>query len=217
MDPGTGQAFVNFAKAYGVALGENVVVDKASRIVGGDFLMPLVSQYFMRHPISKTMKQASFFPLVRSVQPSSDIPPALEVTPLALTSAESWAESDLAALEGGNATFDMKTDVAGPLPIAVAVQAKRNGGGRMVIAGDSDFLNNSYFGLSGNREFGLHIIQWLAKDDRFVEVQKPQFKFKPLLMDVPKRSLLIAVALVVFPCLFFVLGGLYVVIRSRTS
>lgn len=218
MDPGTGQVFIAFAKDFATALGNNVVVDKASRIVGGDFLMPLVSRYFMQHPISKVMKQATFFPLVRSVQPSSDLSPSLEVTPLAMTSPDSWAETDLAALENGDASFDVKTDIAGPLPVAVAIEQKTDGGeGRMAIVGDSDFLNNSYLGLSGNKEFGLNIIRWLAKDDRFIEVHKPHFKFKSLILDASKRSFLIFSTIVIFPAVFFILGGIYLVIRSRTS
>lgn len=240
MDPGAGQYLIAFAKEHGVSLGENVIVDKASRIVGGDFLMPLVSQYFMKHPVSRTMKEATFFPLVRSVQQAIDVPAGLEITPLAMTSADSWAETDLTALENGNSVFDIKTDVAGPLPVAVAVEQKQDDGrrkadgektktpssilhplsskeGRLIMIGDSDFLNNGYLSLSGNREFGLHAIQWLAKDDRFIEVRKPQFKFKALLLDVPKRSFLIFSALAILPAAFFIFGGLYLVIRSRTS
>jgi len=201
--------------------------------------MPLVSQYFSRHSVSKGMKQATFFPLLRSIQPSSDPVPGLEVTPLAMTGAGSWAETDLVALEEGNATFDIKTDIAGPVPAAVAVERMPDGGprgtddakpdtihppssdaqkqGRMIIVGDSDFLNNSYLNLSGNKEFGIRLFQWLAKDDRFVEVQKPQFKFKPLLLDVPKGTMLVFSVLVIYPLVFFVVGGLYHVIRSRTS
>ena len=238
MDPGTGKAFPAFAKSMGVALGDNVVVDKASRIVGGDFLMPLVSQYFVRHPVSKTMKQATFFPLLRSVQPSTDTVPGFEVVPLAMTGPGSWAESNLSALEDGTVTFDPKSDIAGPLPAAIAVEQITDGkqkhaaitseeapaadkgpetGGRMIIVGDSDFLTNGYLSLSGNKEFGLRIFQWLAKDDRFIEVQKPQFKFKPLLLDIPKQSLLVFSVLAVYPLLFIVIGGLYLVIRLRTS
>ncbi|HOG23335.1 MAG TPA: Gldg family protein [Candidatus Omnitrophota bacterium] len=234
MDPGTGQSFIEFAKSMGVSLSENVVVDKTSRIVGGDFLMPLVSQYFVNHPVSKTMKQATFFPLLRSVQPSSDSIPGLEVVPLGMTSAGSWAETDLAALENGYATFDVEKDIAGPLSIAVAIEQKTDDekpdasgvqptgsslspAGRMIMIGDSDFLNNSYLNLSGNKEFGLRIMQWLAKDERFVEVKKPQFKFKPLMLDVPKQTFLILSSLVMYPLIFFIGGGLYLVIRSRRS
>ena len=219
MDPGAGNAFIEFAKKYGVALGQNVIVDKASRMVGGDFLMPLVSQYLITHPATRSMKKATFFPLVRTVQPSTDVVPGLDVMPLAMTSEGSWAETDLAALENGNAIFDMKTDIAGPLPIAVAVEKKQTGpgGGRMILVGDGDFLTNGYLDLSGNKELGLNMVRWLASDDRFMDVKRPELRFVPLLLDVPHRTQLITFLLGVYPLTVFILGGIYLGIRSRTS
>jgi len=219
MDPGAGKAFIEYAKKYGVALGENVIVDKVSRMVGGDFLMPLVSQYLVTHPVTKAMKQATFFPLVRTVQPSTDVVPGIDVIPLAMTSEGIWGETDLAALENGNAVFDMKTDIAGPLPVAVAIEKKQtgNGGGRMIIVGDSDFLTNGYLDLSGNKELGINMVRWLASDDRFMDVKRPELRFKPLLLDVPCRTRLIIFLLGVYPLAFFFLGGIYLMIRSKTS
>jgi ABC-type uncharacterized transport system involved in gliding motility auxiliary subunit len=246
MDPGSGAAFTEFAKKYGVALGQNVIVDKASRMVGGDFLMPLVSRYLVTHPVTKAMKQATFFPLVRTVQSSTDVVPGLEVTPLAMTGEGSWGESDLTALEDGNAAFDMKTDIAGPLPVAVAVEKTKDpsvadretdpsfGGkkedfkqgtspekqvprGRMILVGDGDFLTNGYLDLSGNKELGLNMVRWLASDDRFMDVKRPELRFKPLLLDVPHRTQLMIFLIGVYPLAVFILGGTYLVIRFRTS
>ncbi len=240
MDPGQGGAFLEFARRYGVALGQNVVVDKVSRLVGGYFLMPLVSRYLVTHPVTKTLKQATFFPLVRTVQPSTDMVPGLDVMPLAMTGEGSWGETDLPALENGNATFDMKTDVAGPLPVAVAIEktgdlglvprdSKNEGSkqvpspesrvsrGRMIFVGDGDFLTNGYLDLSGNKELGLNMVRWLASDDRFVDVKRPELRFKPLLLDVPHRTQLLILLLGVYPLTVFMLGGIYLGIRSRTS
>lgn len=238
MDPGTGIAFMEFAKKYGVVLGQNVIVDKVSRMVGGDFLMPLVSRYLTTHPATKTLKQATFFPLVRTVQPSTDAVAGLEGVPLAMTSEGSWAETDLPALENGNAAFDMKTDIAGPLSVAVAIEKQEGGGrmadgekpdtilhppssirgqGRMILVGDGDFLTNGYLDLSGNKELGLNMVRWLARDDRFMDVKRPELRFKPLLLDVPHRTGLVILLVGVYPLAFFLLGGTYLVIRSRVS
>ncbi|MFH1799890.1 MAG: Gldg family protein [Candidatus Omnitrophota bacterium] len=236
MDPGQGGAFLEFAQKHGVALGQNVVVDKVSRMVGGDFLMPLVSRYLVTHPVTKSLKQATFFPLVRTVQPSTDVVPGLDVMPIAMTGEGSWGETDLPALENGNAEFDLKADVAGPLPIAVAVQQttdqrlqktdeKRRQsvdheswtGGRMIIVGDGDFLTNGYLDLSGNKELGLNMVRWLASDDRFMDVKRPELRFKPLLLDVPHRTQLMIFLFGVYPLTVFILGGIYLGIRSRTS
>lgn len=241
MDPGAGTAFVNFAKKFGVELGANVIVDKVSRLAGGDFLMPLVSQYPAGHSVTKPIKKATFFPLARSVQSSTDNPPAdLEVIPLAMTGDGSWAETDLPKLENGNAVFDIKSDVAGPIPVAVAVEKKQDGEkhppagqtgmadneksessvqdhGRMIVVGDSDFLSNAYLYLSSNRELGLNMIRWLAKDDRFLDVKRAEFIFQPLILETSKRTMLLIMLLGVFPLFFLVFGGFYLVYRSKTS
>lgn len=219
MDPGTGTSFQQFFRTYGIALGENVVVDKVSRIVGGDFLMPLVSQYFKEHPVTRNIKEASFFPLVRTVQPSTETAPGLDVIPLGMTNDGSWAETDLKNLENAVAAFDVKTDVAGPLPVAVAVEAseKTSGKGRMVVVGDSDFLGNGYLLLSGNKELGLGMIRWLGRDDRFVDVRRAELRFQPLVLDKTKHTRLLISVLLIYPCTFFAIGGIYFVIRSRTS
>lgn len=245
MDAGTGASFVNFFKTFGVVLGNNVIVDKVSRIAGGDFLMPLVSKYNMQHPITKNLKEATFFPLVRTVQPSTDMPADLEIVPLMMTSSGSWAETDLSALENGSALFDIKTDVAGPLPIAVAIEqtsdklsavsdkkkqftaynsAKQSpegvpltARGRIVMIGDSDFLANGYLNLAGNKEFGLRVVRWLGRDDRFIDVRRPELKFKPLLIEGSQRTEFLLAILLFYPLGFFILGGFYLMIRLKTS
>ena len=181
--------------------------------------MPLVSRYLTTHPVTKTMKQATFFPLVRTVQPSADVVPEIDVIPLAMTSEGSWGETDLPALENGNSTFDMKTDIAGPLPVAVAVEKKQAGKivGRMIFVGDGDFLTNGYLEISGNKELGLNMVRWLANDDRFMDVRRPELRFKPLLLDVPHRTQLMILLLGVYPLAFLVIGGTHLMIRSRTS
>jgi hypothetical protein len=105
------------------------------------------------------------------------------------------------------------------LPVAVAIEKKQtgNGGGRMIIVGDSDFLTNGYLDLSGNKELGINMVRWLASDDRFMDVKRPELRFKPLLLDVPCRTRLIIFLLGVYPLAFFFLGGIYLMIRSKTS
>ncbi len=236
MDPGVGTSFEDFAARFGILLARNVIVDKGSRAAGGDFLMPLVSQYYLEHPAMNKVKDPTFFPLVRAVEPLPDIPAGLELKALALTGSGSWAETDLAALENGNAVFDVTTDTAGPLPVAVAIEQTSDKSsvvsdkkkqlttydlplttGRMIIIGDSDFLTNNYLNIAGNKELGINIIRWLGRDDRFIDVTRPDRRFQPLSLGAGRRGKLLAVVLVFYPVVFFLAGGLYLLIRSRTS
>lgn len=87
----------------------------------------------------------------------------------------------------------------------------------MIFVGDGDFLTNGYLDLSGNKELGLNMVRWLANDDRFMDVRRAELRFKPLLLDVPRQTQLMVLLLGAYPLAFFILGGTYLVIRSRTS
>ena len=220
MDPTAGDSFVRFMKEFGISLGRDVIDDKMSRLVGGDFLVPLVAQYVPEHPITKEFDQATFFPVARSVQPLPETPANYDVTPLAFSGSGSWAESDLETLEGGEAAFDAGADLSGPICVAVASEAKNEGqlpNGRVVVIGDSDFLTNAYLELSGNREFALNVLQWLTKDDRFISIHSREPEFQPLFLNKDQRWMAIAVCLVILPGLTLLLGGVRVLIRNRTT
>lgn len=227
MDPGTGKAFADFIKTYGVLLGDDVVVDKMSRLVGGDFLVPLVGQYIADHPITAKFAKPTFFPVARTVQPSGEEGSRFEIMPLALTGEGSWAETDLAGLEKGDAAFEPdQADLAGPLSLAVAVEARSkkdsegspdlSSAGRLVVIGDSDFLTNAYVGLSGNNDFLLSMIQWLTKDERFISIPVKETKFKLLLLTSQQRFWMLVFNIAVLPLFFLLAGGLWVILRRRT-
>lgn len=220
MDPGMGKSFRFFMKDFGVVLGEDVIVDKMSRVVGGDFLVPMVSQYITKHPVTADFDKPTFFPVARSVQPSTEIPKGLEVVPLGLTTSGSWAERNLATLEQGQAAFEPASDVAGPIPLAAAVEredAPPNAGGRMVVVGDSDFLTNAYLDLSGNKDLALNMIQWLSKDDRFLSIHAPAGDFKPLLMNQRQRWILLGVTIGLIPFSCLLAGAIRIYVRARAK
>lgn len=220
MDPGSGEAFKSFFQKFGVFLGSDVIVDKMGRMVGGDFLVPLVSQYVSVHPITKDFKQPSFFPVARSVQPSSETIPGIESIPLAFTGSGSWAESNLAALEKGEATFDAEADLSGPLSVAVAAEAqdkKEGSHGRMVVVGDSDFINNAYIDLAGNRKLALNMIHWLSQDERAVMIEPKRQDYQPLFISEGQRMVLFITTVVGLPMFFLLTGMIFLIYRQRTS
>ncbi len=216
MDTGMGKNYENFMKIFGIDIGENVIVDKMSRVAGGDFLVPMVAQYVTEHPVTNNFNQTTFFPVARSAQPTAEPTPGIEVVPLALTSSGSWAESNLVDLEKGQATFDAGSDLAGPICMAVAAQQPGPKGGRMVVVGDSDFLTDAYLQVSGNLNFGLNVLRWLVRDDRFVALPPRQLEFKPLFLTTSQRSIMLFGLLGLVPGIFLVAGLVLVFLRKKT-
>lgn len=214
MDAGTGKSFQLFMKEFGVVLGQDVIVDKMSRMVGGDFLVPLVSQYLSEHPITAEFRLPTFFPVARSIQPSTDSAEGIEVMPLAMSGSGSWAETNLALLEEGKAAFEVEGDIMGPISLAVAAQQAE---GRMVVVGDSDFITNTYLNLSGNRILALNMIQWLAKDDRFIAVRARLPEFKPLFLTPTRQAVMLGATVAGLPLLFVLAGAIRLSARKKSS
>ncbi len=108
-----------FLKDYGIETAEDIVVDKLSRAFGGDYLMPVIVKY-EPFPITKNFTVASFFPETRSVRVAKKQVPHVKAKELALTSPVSWTINQ-DQLKSGNATFDPKIGIKGPVSVMAAL------------------------------------------------------------------------------------------------
>ncbi|MCK9461314.1 MAG: GldG family protein [Proteobacteria bacterium] len=95
---------------------------------------------------------------------------------LARSSADSWGETDVASLGIGDRVPEKgQADVSGPatLAMAVALAAKGEGeGGRLVVIGDSDFLNEELY-LSAslyNRDLWSGAVGWLTAREDLISI-----------------------------------------------
>jgi ABC-type uncharacterized transport system involved in gliding motility auxiliary subunit len=110
----------------------------------------------------------------------------------------SWAESDM---KSNQASFDEKTDVKGPVSLAV-VATKDLGEGkkaRLVVYGDSDFASNQAFGLQGNGNLFLNTISWLAQDESFISIRPKNPEDRRLTMTESQGRLVSYVMLLFLP------------------
>lgn len=166
LDPGVRTGLEPMLLEWGVRLAADVVV--GPRTLTGREL--LVSDYG-DHPASRQMRKlTTVFYMPRSVEvlaegaQGADRPRA---TALALTTDESWAETDL---KQHPPKFDPAVDRRGPVSVAVAVE---KGAGsavglrptRLVVVGDSYFVANGALdaGSGANRDLFLNLLNWLIE------------------------------------------------------
>lgn len=222
VDPGEVPALAAFLKEKGIELVADTLIDRMSRIFGADARMPVVSQY-TSHPITKEFAMASFFPLARSVRPLNDPPEGVDVQALASTGSGSWAETDLVALDKGQAAFDEKKDIGGPVPVAavatIVAEAKESGSAsvgstpsktdsaRLVVFGDSDFASNTHLNLSGNATLFLNTVSWLAEEEDLIAIRPRSEGSRPMLLSPLQARLLFWIGVVAMPFLVAVVGG----------
>ena len=200
-----------FLKNWGIELGGNIVIDPLSKLFGGDFAAPVVNQY-TAHEITSDFVLATIFPIIQSVTaiPSSKI----ETVELLKTSANSWGESDF---ESGTVKFNEESDLKGPVSVAVVAtkileskkhteqnkepqkDKKNQPKSTLVVIGDSDFSNNRYSNFSGNGDFFLNTVSWLAEEDNLISIRPKEKKNSPIHLTSSWGSAIFVLGLLVFP------------------
>lgn len=223
VDPLTATGLEDFLKGFGVQVGNDVVVDKLSRLFGASEQVPVVIEYG-RHKIASNFNLPTFFPDARSVVPAKEPGEGVQVQTLASTSPNAWAERNIEMLKGGEAAFDEAADMPGPVPLVVVVDvssrkkdqapdAPRDG--VLVVAGDSDFASNPYFGLYGNGDFFLNTINYLADEADLITAKPRRDPSSPVLLTRGQASAMFWIVLVLVPLAVLVSGAL--VYRARRS
>ena len=121
-DPEVAPGLAPYLGGLGVKLENDVVVDTISRLFGGDYFMPVITEY-EAHEITRNFRYATFFPYARSVEPVEPKPEGITTSLLGKTSPNSWSERQL---DQKQVTFDKDKDKQGPISLAVVatVQAR---------------------------------------------------------------------------------------------
>jgi ABC-type uncharacterized transport system involved in gliding motility auxiliary subunit len=244
-DPETAPGLTPFLEEFGVKLERDLIVDTVSRLLGGDYFMPVVNEY-ESHEITDKFRYATFFPYARSVDALEEKPEGVTVEVIAKTSPNSWSERQL---EQQEVTFDKEKDQSGPVSLAVVatiqsreeekVESKQEGEtkeipeeasekkeespeddsskqeGRIAVFGDSDFVTNRYYYLSGNGNFFLNTVNWLTEEKDLISIQPKTSSPRTIQLTPSQGRLLFFVSLIILP-LAVLITGVSVWIRRRS-
>ena len=220
-DPYTGRNLKGFIDGYGLHLGDDFIIDKRSKVLGGDYGIPVVSDY-ADHPITANFSAATFFPMAQTISIDTESPPDIEVTPLAKTGTESWGEVDWKLLGKGQAEFTKGQDRQGPVTVAAVatkrVKAKTTGetdkNARIALFGDSDFVSNSFIAVGGNGDFFLNALSWLAEEGDLIAVRPKPPRSQPLFLSPAQANGIKWFTVAILPGI--VAGvGVFILIRRR--
>jgi ABC-type uncharacterized transport system involved in gliding motility auxiliary subunit len=211
---------------YGLTAHNDVVIDKMGRMFGGDVLMPIISSY-EQHPITKAFRVATFMPVTRTFELKPGTA-GVVLSPLARTNPGSFGETDLNGVKKGAAMFDAKTDYASPLSVAAAIDADNsvfradasavtnNSRARIVVLGSSDMANNSYLNASGNKDFVLNSINYLAEEGDNISIRPRDNSFEPVFLSKLQGRLLFIIPMIFMP-LLVVAVGILVYVRRKSA
>lgn len=236
VDPETTSGLENFLADLGLRLGNDLVVDRVSRLLGGDYFMPVVTEY-EDHAVTKNFRYATFFPLARSVELSETRPEGITLNVIARTSPNSWAERQLDQTE---VSFDPDQDLPGPISLAVVgsikiedivnsseeeseneetLEAEKNElpsseEARLAVFGDSDFITNKYYNLSGNGNLFLNTVNWLTEEADLISIQPRTSVPRTVQLTPSQGRLLMFISIILLP-LAILITGLTIWLRRR--
>jgi ABC-type uncharacterized transport system involved in gliding motility auxiliary subunit len=208
--------FTGFFDKWGLTLGNDVVLDVSGmgQLFGMGPWVPLVSSY-ESHPIVQKFRVMTFFPYSRSVTPKAAPEGGITVQSLIKTTSNGWAETDL---RNPKAQFDKGKDRQGPITIAAVVSKESSGRKtRLVVFGDSDFGNNSYFKSQGNGDLFLNTVSWLAEEEDLISIRAKQPEDRRVTLNAKQTSMVMYTTVIFMP-LAAMLAGIWIYIkRERRS
>ncbi len=205
-----------YFKSIGIQLSRDFIIDSKSRLMGLDNMTPIISLE-RRHPITRYISEAVVFPLSRSVIPLHEQTDGIEITPLAWSGSESWAERDTESVYEGQVSFDPPQDLRGPVPVGVIAEFQTDTQpGRLVVFGTSNFAANHYLNVLGNKDLVLNTINWLSEKEDLLSARPRQgtAPVSMLFLTENESRLVLWSAVIVQPALVLLIGIL-IVLRRR--
>ncbi len=213
LDPGSRAGLEGFLERWGLQTDDRTVLDTQT-IQGGDLTMPVVNTYGT-HEITQDLGQTfTIFPQARPVSflDSKDKAQEWAFHPLATSSARSWARTGEVGTDGGpTREFDPQNDAPGPLTLAGLVVARASSAENarqpaVLFIGDSDFASNAYLDFSGNSDFILHVVAWLADEKDLVSIAPKDVALGTFLLTAAQTNTLFLIQVLGLPGFFLAAG-----------
>ena len=210
LDPYTVPGLSRYLAQFGFVLQDDVIVDDQNQVAGGEPLMPMISNFaqevFPRHPRGEPL-----LPVARSVQ----VQDGKKARTFAFSGETSWALKNRERAERNELTFKAGEDEKGPLPVAAVATVGQENTGKIIVMGDSDFVDNFYARVPGNVDLFMNTVGWVLGRQELVALGRtanvPQTKRN----TTPRQSLYLTAShsrtffwlmVIVEPTLVFLVG-----------
>ncbi len=154
------------AEKLDLLLPPGIVIDPAASEMRAPATWSIGASY-LPHPITRNFNLITAFPSARPLmwnQKSAWLHHALvEVA------ARGWVSRNIP--KDDKVRFNKAHDTPGPANIAAALQRTINDREqRIVVVGNGAFLANSYAGNGGNVDLGVNMVNWLASEDKLINL-----------------------------------------------
>lgn len=219
LDPDSDGGLGGLLAQYKITLHNDLVVDTSpvNQLLGygaaGAILKPAGE-----HPTTDAMAAPALFFMGRSLEIADGGEAGVTATPLLSTGEAAWGETDY---KSGRAERDAK-DTPGPVLMAAvatkatnSIDAKATPEARIVVAGDSDWVDNQLRDVQGNPDLFLNVLAWLAEEDNKITIRPKTRAASQLLLTGDQMNTLVFASMDVLPVLLIALGSAIVLLRRQ--
>jgi len=234
VEPESAKAYQDLVKPWGLELPEDVIIDFASQYIGSEPIHALALILDREHPITKALRVNLEFRLARPVLQAATAPKDVKRTQLASTKDMSFTVP--AADVIGKDKLDIKPpETFKSIPLAQAVSIPKEGAApppppdptkpdakppatpeaRVVVVGDADFVNNVMIRRSGNRDFALNTVNWLAETENQISIRPRDPKTEPLRLTQADTNWMLFWHVLAIPFAVAGMGFISVMMRRR--
>jgi hypothetical protein len=199
------------AEYLGLVLTPGIAVDPTSSQNGID-PKTVIGRQYAQHAITNDFELLTVFPQARQVD-VNDKAGDWEITRLISVAHNGWLETGKL---DGKISFNDKTDIPGPVNIAVAMERKAERlTQRVIVVGNGNFLANTFIANGGNLDLGINMVNWLASDDQMISIQPKPLKDVTVSYGALQGSLIFGSFVLLLP-LAFLIAGIVIWRRRRT-
>jgi ABC-type uncharacterized transport system involved in gliding motility auxiliary subunit len=157
---------------------------------------------YPQHPVTRNFNLVTVFPYARAIGLEEN--ETWQRTTLVEAAPRGWVSSRPMK---NKPVFDKNHDIPGPATIAVALQRDVNERDqRIVVVGSGSFLANAYSGNSGNIDFGINMVNWLANEEKLISMQPRAVKDGTITLSKTKLSVITASFLLGLPAFLMLVG-----------
>ncbi|WP_157150420.1 GldG family protein [Brachyspira sp. SAP_772] len=214
-----------FLSDWGFKTKNDYIIDPVSSVV---IPVNVVPQY-TTHPITQTLKEGNVFAclvVARSIL-SGESKYSGSFENIITTSPQGYGKEE-ATFDLSRARFNPRTDIAGPVPLAIAGTYDIEGRdipARIVVFGDATFALNAYINpdqgqsvdvaFAGNKDLFMNTVAYLLEARQKITIRPKEASIKNLTLTTTQTNFIRYVAQIGLPCLFGILGILIWFLRRR--
>jgi hypothetical protein len=205
LDPGAQNGLEVLTEQLGISLLPGTVVDAKAADFGVDTPAVAVISEYPDDPLASGLKTPALLP--GAVAFDTRVAPGWTLAGFLSTGKDSWNETG--RLQGQIARDEVVGELAGPLPVVLALTRPLGEDGRVqrvLVVGDGDFLSNAQLGAAGNRALALKLMRWLSGEDGLLPLPPLPQTAEALTLSPNRRLLLGIGTLGLLPAFFIVVG-----------